>query len=279
MALRTYFWHSRKISMFDYYIAKLFGRKIYGFRYGNAGDIFAKDLIKYIYKEEVYNTREEGNRLLMVGSLASVIKEDDIINGIGWKGNNLDNISESISKAKVYGVRGPLTKQLFEKHNADLTNLKFMYDPGLLVKEVYNLKIENNSNKQVIFIPHYNDELAYKNYPNNFKIVRIDNNPKTVAKEIMKSKVIYTSSLHGIIFSHALKKACVFVKPQSDEPIFKYVDYFMSVNINMPRPIESIYKADLEKDVKTFLDKNITLEDFYFPSLDELKSRGIIFKS
>ena len=277
MALRTYFWHSRVMSKFEYYKAKLLGRKITGFRHGNAGDIFTKDLIKYLYKEEVYNSREEGNRLLMVGSIASVIKDTDIINGIGWKGNDLEDIKDNISKAKVYGVRGPLTKQLFEKYNADLSELKFMLDPGLLVKEVYNLKIKNNTNKQIIFIPHYNDELVYTHYPKNIKKVSIDNNPKTIAKEIMKSEVIYSSSLHGIIFSHALNKPCVFVAPQSNEPIFKYEDYFLSIGVDLPKPIKSIYEADLIKDVKTILKKEITIDDFYFPSLDELKARKTIF--
>lgn len=277
MALRTYFWHSRVMSKLEYYKAKLLGRTITGFKHGNAGDIFTIDLIKYLYNEKVYNNREEGNRLLMVGSIASVIKDTDIINGIGWKGNDLESIKDNISKVKVYGVRGPLTRQLFEKYDADLSELKFMLDPGLLVKEVYNLKVENNSNKQIIFIPHYNDESVYSYYPKAFKKVSIDNNPKTVAKEIMKSKVVYTSSLHGIIFSHALNKPCVFVAPQSNEPLFKYKDYFLSIGIDVPIPIESIYKADFEKDVKTFLKKDITRSDFYFPSLEELKTRQTIF--
>ena len=278
MALRTYFWYSRILSRVDYFKFKILRKPLDGFKYGNAGDVFARDLIKFIYKEDVYNTRDAGNRLLVVGSLASVIKEKDVINGIGWKGNNLDNIAQNIANAKVYGVRGPLTKQLFEKHNADLSDLKFMLDPGLLIKEVYKLREKETINKkQISFIPHYNDTLDFKKIPDFFKIISIDNKPKTVARAIMKSKIVYTSSLHGIIFSHALKVPCVFVSPQSNEPIFKYKDYFLSVNIKMPKPLESIYIANLDNDEATFLDRNITLEDFYFPSKDELKSRSIIF--
>lgn len=278
MALRTYFWKTQLISKFQYIKDKLLNRRHNGFVYGNAGDIFNKDLIKFLYKQDPFITRNEGSKLLLVGSIASVIKENDIINGIGWKGNDLSEISEHIKNATVYGVRGPLTKELFIKYNADLSNLKFELDPGLLIKEVYNLSIKNNTNTQTVFIPHYKDEEIYKGvFPKGFKHVRIDNHPKTIAKEIMKSKIVYTSSLHGIVFSHALNKPCVFVAPQSNEPIFKYEDYFLSINIEMPKPLETIFKANLGQDSVTNLEKTITINDFYFPSLEELKDKGIIF--
>jgi len=278
MALRTYFWETPLISKFQYLKNKILSKPNQGFVFGNAGDIFNKDLITFLYKQEPFNIRNEGSKLLLVGSIASVIKENDIINGIGWKGNDLSEISEHIKNATVYGVRGPLTKQLFEKYGADLSKLKFEYDPGLLVKEVYNLDINNNTNKQTIFIPHYKDEKVYKGkYPKGIKLVSVDNYPKTLAKEIMKSKIVYTSSLHGIIFSHALNKPCVFVAPQSNEPIFKYEDYFLSVNVKMPVPLETIYKANIDADASTVLEKTITLDDFYFPSLEELKGKDIIF--
>lgn len=278
MALRTYFWETPLISRFQYLKNKLLGKVNQGFIHGNAGDIFNKDLIKFLYQENSFNIRNEGSKLLLVGSIASVIKEKDIVNGIGWKGNDLSEISPHIKNVTVYGVRGPLTKQLFENYGADLSQLQFELDPGLLVKEVYGIDIKHNKRKQIIFIPHYKDENVYKNnYPKAFKFVSIDNHPKTVVKEIMKSKIVYTSSLHGIIFSHALNKPCVFVAPQTTEPIFKYKDYFLSVNINMPRPLESIFKANIEQDVSTSLKRIITIDDFYFPSLEELKSKGIIF--
>lgn len=278
MALRTYFWKTQLVSKYQYFKNTIFRRPHNRFVYGNAGDIFNKDLINYLYKQDAHNVRTEGSKLLLVGSIASVIKENDIINGIGWKGNDLSAISEHIKKATVYGVRGPLTKKLFQKYDTDLSTLKFELDPGLLIKEVYSLNLQKSTTKQTIFIPHYKDEKVYKgNYPKPFKFVSIDNHPKTVAKEIMKAKLVYTSSLHGIIFSHALNKPCVFVAPQSNEPMFKYEDYFLSVNIDMPIPVKNIYEANLDQDQTTKLDRLFTINDFYFPSLEELKTKGIIF--
>ena len=278
MALRTYYWDQRNVSLYKYYKHKFRRPEHFVFKYGNAGDIFNIDLIKYLYNESPVNIKEEGNRLLLVGSIINKIKEGDIINGIGWKGNKMEDKSDLLASLKVYGVRGPLTKSLFEKHGTDLSDLKFEYDPGLLIKEVYNLDIKKSKEQQVIFIPHFQDINIYKgNYPKGIKFVSIDNNPKKIAKEILKSKIIYASSLHGIIFSHALNKPCVLVKPQSDESLFKYRDYFLSIGQELPDTVKDIYSINFISDKATTKDKIIGLKDFYFPNVESLSNSKIIY--
>lgn len=277
MGIKTYYWNQRKVHPINYYRFKFFQPERKVFRYGNAGDIFNRDLINYLYNQEAINKKSEGNRLLLVGSTVSEIASGDIINGIGWKGNDQSKKARQIESALVFGVRGPLTKSLFEKYGADLSNLKFEYDPGLLIKEVYDLDINKGKNKNIIFIPHYRDMWVYNGkYPKGLKIVNIDNWPSTVAKEILDAKVVYTSSLHGIIFSHALNKECIFVKPQSHEPIFKYEDYFLSIGQSMPKPLENIYDINFKTDEGSFLTKSIGLNEFYFPEASFLKNTGII---
>lgn len=278
MGVKTYYWNTRKVRAFNYYRFKFLEPTRKVFRYGNAGDIFNVDLIKYLYGQEPINTTKQENRLLLVGSTASIIGKGDLVNGIGWKGNDQSKKAEIIESAKVYGVRGPLTKSLFETYGTDLTNLKFEYDPGLLIKEVYNLNIiKQATSENVIFIPHYKDVWAYKGkYPKGLKVVNIDNSPKTIAKEILNAKIVYASSLHGIIFSHALNKECVFVKPQSEEPIFKYEDYYLSIGLKLPNPIKDIYSINYRKDEGTLLPKQIGIHDFYFPDIDALEQSGII---
>lgn len=276
MALRTYYWNTRKVSMYNFYRDKIFNPRKKVFKYGNAGDIFNIDLIKYLYHQEPKNIIKESNRLLLVGSVMTVVKGEDIIAGIGWKGNDLSEKEEIIEKATVYGIRGPLTRTLFEKYGADLSNLKFEYDPGLLIKEVYNIDETKGENKNVIFIPHYRDLWVYKNYPKGMKVVNIDNPPEKIIKEILNAKVVYASSLHGIIFSHALNKECVFVKPQSDEPMFKYEDYYLSVGLEFPEPIRDINSINHRIDNGTLLNKNITINDFSFPEESVLRKANII---
>ncbi|TXG38867.1 polysaccharide pyruvyl transferase family protein [Seonamhaeicola maritimus] len=278
MALRTYYWNRLKVSQYRYYKHRLWNPAKEVFKHGNSGDIFNEYLIRYLYGNQlVENVRTKGDKLLLVGSTLSVIEYGDIVNGIGWKGNDLSNKQDIIASAKVFGVRGPLTRLLFEKYGADLSNLKFELDPGLLIKEVCNLKIADNTNKNVIFIPHFRDFWIYKgNYPRGLKVVNIDNKPEKIGKEIQKAKIVYTSSLHGIIFAHALNKECVFVKPQSSEPIFKYKDYFLSVGIDYPDPLENVFSIDFIKDKSTVLSKTIGLKDFYFPDVEFLKKSRVL---
>lgn len=275
--LRTYYWNSRKVDIARHIKNKIFYPNNMSFRYGNAGDIFNIDLLKYLYKDiKIKNDNESGNRLLLVGSIMNIVKEGDIINGIGWKGNDFSNKQELIERSLVYGVRGPLTLSLFEKYGADTSNLKFQYDPGLLVKEVYNIDLSNSSEDDVIFIPHYKDLWKYKNYPNSLKVINIDNKPKTILKAILRAKVVYASSLHGIIFAHALNKPCVFVAPQTDEPIFKYEDYFLSMGLELPKIVKSIHDISYSGDEETLPFKKVAIEDFWFPNKTELKQRGAL---
>ncbi|EAP88542.1 xanthan biosynthesis pyruvyltransferase GumL [Croceibacter atlanticus HTCC2559] len=276
MPLRTYYWNTRKVPKLRFYAERILKPRKMIFKHGNAGDIFNEDLIKFIYKTNPLNLNKEGNRLLMVGSIMNVLLEDDIINGIGWKGNDMSKKRDIIEKATVYGVRGPLTKSLFENYGTDLSNLKFEYDPGLLIKEVYNVNMEKFSENGPIFIPHYRDLWQYKSYPKGLKVVNIDNKPETIIKHILKASVVYASSLHGIIFSHALSKPCIFVAPQTKEPIFKYQDYFMSIGMEMPEPLAHISKLSYTKDVSTTLDYSIGLKDFYFPDNELLRSKNIL---
>tara|TARA_R110001632_G_scaffold66751_5_gene157092 strand:- start:3297 stop:4133 length:837 start_codon:yes stop_codon:yes gene_type:complete len=277
MGIKTYYWNTRKVSTARFFLDKYLHPKKKVFRYGNAGDIFNIDLIKYLYNQNPTLELSRGNRLLLIGSVLRVIEEGDIINGIGWKGDDLSSKQKEISQAKVFGVRGPLTRSIFEKYGADLSELKFELDPGLLIREVYNLDLSVSRDDQVIFIPHYRDMWVYENkYPKGVKVINIDNKPVTIANEILKAKVVYASSLHGIIFAHALNKPCVFVAPQSEEPIFKYRDYYLSIGYEMPEPLRNIHEINYLKDIAILPERDFSLNDFYFPDLDILQKHKIL---
>ena len=121
------------------------------------------------------------------------------------------------------------------------------------------------------------DEEVYKgNYPKGIDVVSVDSSPKKIAKKILNAKIIYTSSLHGIIFSHALKKPCVFIKPQSNEPMFKYEDYFLSVGLDFIDPIKDIFSLNFTLDKPSFLNKKIGIDNFYFPNKELLIDSKIL---
>lgn len=114
--------------------------------------------------------------------------------------------------------------------------------------------------------------------PKGIELVDVDAHPLQVADKILEASLVYASSLHGIIFAHALNRPCVFVKPQMDEPMIKCEDYYASVGMTFPKPLERIddidYKASPDSTPDLKYDKN----DFIFPSINALTEMGTIQK-
>lgn len=274
MEIRTFFWQKPIIPKSRFWLKRVFGSlNNTQFRYGNAGDIYAKELLERQYHLNVVNAPNEGRRILTVGSIGHRAVAGDILCGIGVKSKTL--LPHNRDEIAIYGLRGPLSYEAFKSAGFDMSNVKFLYDPGLLVK--YFLPDTETKRTDVSFIPHYRERLTFRNkLPKGIRIIDIDNYPQVVASAIKASKLVYSSSLHGIIFAHALGVPCIYVKPQTDESEFKFVDYYESVNLTYKKPLSSIFEADFIRDSDTPADVNVEFSDFYFPSIEELKERGIV---
>ena len=274
MDIRTYYWHARVVSKLKVLKNKLRGvdRSNY-FVTGNAGDIFTKDIINHIYSLESKNVKNEGGRLLVVGSIANVIRSGDLLCGIGVKHREIPKASDG--RCKIEGLRGPISYDVFKAAGHDVSDVKFLLDPGLLARFIARRRVRH-APKGVIFIPHYREKTLYeKSLPSNMSLVDIDAHPLDVFRKIEEAELVYSSSLHGIIFAHALNRPCVFVKPQTEEPILKYKDYYASINQDYIEPLDSIYDANYKSSPISPLSLNYKKEDFIFPSLKSLIELGI----
>src|SRR5690606_27412157 len=131
----------------------------------------------------------------------------------------------------IYGLRGPLSYEILQRSGFDVSTVKFLFDTGLLIKLF--AKPINVQPTKISFIPHYREQHGFRNkLPKGMTMIDIDNHPRKVAEKICSSKLVYSSSLHGIIFSHALGIPCIYVKPQTNESEFKFIDYYESVNLS-----------------------------------------------
>jgi len=277
MEIRTFYWYDRLISNTRYQLKRLFGKRNNAqFKCGNAGDIYARQLLEHYYGLNVSNIREPGNRILSVGSIGHRAGNGDLLCGVGLKDpQQLPLVGTDIT---IYGLRGPLSFDAFKAGGFDMSKIKFLYDPGLLIK--YLIPQTPIEPSVVSFIPHYRERFNYRGrLPKEIKLVDIDNDPQVVARSILKSKLVYASSLHGIIFSHSLGVPCIYVKPQTEEPEFKFIDYYESVNLPYKKPLSSIASFDFQRDSDTPADIRVIESDFYFPTVEELTSRGIITES
>jgi len=126
-------------------------------------------------------------------------------------------------------VRGPLTRQRFLAQKYDCPEC--YGDPGLLLPRFYTSpqKVEF----EMGLIPHYVDYKAccawFKDRP-EVRIIDVCQPIETVIDAICECKTLLSSSLHGIIVSHAYQKPCVWV--QISNKILgkntKYRDYYLS---------------------------------------------------
>lgn len=173
--------------------------------------------------------------------------------------------------------KGPITYEAFKKAGHDVSHVRFLKDPGLMIRFIAGEGQKTPVSDKVIFIPHYRERYLYKKkLPKGIELVDVDVHPVQLANKIQESGLVYASSLHGIIFAHALNRPCVFVKPQTDEPIIKYEDYYASVDITFPKPIESIYDIDYKTSPDSPADLKYDKNDFMFPSINILMEMGII---
>lgn len=157
----------------------------------------------------------------------------------GWKnvivwGSGIMYSKDTFDKPnKILCVRGPLTRKRFLELGYECPEI--YGDIGLLLPRFYNVKFD--SEYEVGIIPHYNDyEFCKKLFSKLKNVIIIDvcQDVEVVINNICKCERTISSSLHGIIVSHAYNiKTCwaKFSENISGGDI-KYLDYYYSINLN-----------------------------------------------
>lgn len=272
MAIRTFYWDGAESGYRATLRRAIAGVNRGGLRIGNAGDLFNRDLVRFLYGQDAQNASEGGKRLLLVGSVAHRVAPGDVVAGVGTKGSPLPSPAVETS---VVGVRGPITLEAFRAAGYDTSDVRFMLDPGLLAPEVYpEASALEAIRGRVVFIPHYRD-LAQFRSSKTLQIVSADAEPADFVREIALSEYVYSSSLHGVIFAHAMGRPCTLVAPRNPEPEIKYRDYFASLDLPWKAPVDIDDALGAAKsDVLDRVPNKTT--DFVFPSRAELERRGIL---
>jgi pyruvyltransferase len=275
MKIRTYYWRDRVISGPEFLARRLLHRAAYNhFRVGNAGDILAPELIEKHYGMPSINDKGAGHRLLLVGSIAHSMLPGDILCGVGVKTREVPSASEA--PVRVWALRGPISRDVLEAAGHDVSGIKFLLDPGLKMRFEMEEAAQRATPHGAIFIPHYREREKYlHSLPKGIRFVNIDDSPANVGRAILSAELVYTSSLHGIIFAHALRRPCVLVSPQTHEPMLKYEDYYASVNLPLPRALSDIWQADLATAPNSPAEIHYENSDFVLPDLALLRSSGI----
>lgn len=245
MNLRLFYWGGKyKIGNFGDYLSYYIFEKITG---------FPPEF--YSYLDSNSNNNEE--HYLSVGSILKYSNEQSIIWGSGF----IHSKSKINNFKQITCVRGPKTRN---KLGNDKCPEKYG-DPALLLP--FFFKQSQNKKYKLGIIPHIIDyEKIIKLYENIPYIKIIDlkctrESIQDIIREILQCERVISSSLHGIIVSHAYNIPCVWIKGQQlagDD--FKFDDYYSSVYDdkistyhNKFRRKNSLFKIDFDNFEKYFV--------------------------
>jgi len=223
---------------------------LYWCKCGRKGLNFGDHIGPYLYKKitgKVAKCSQRGDHYLVVGSILHSCNAKSIIWGVGIMFQE-----KKFRKPKeVHCVRGPITRQCFLKHKYPCPPV--YGDPALLLPQFYSPPIIPSIS--IGIIPHYVDYKVVSELYRDTEILIIDvcQPVEKVIDQILRCEATLSSSLHGIVVSHAYNRPCVWISVSNKiaGKFTKYHDYYQAFN---------------ESSLNTLTPKNLTVS----PSVSEL---------
>lgn len=203
----------------------------------NYGDILGYYLVDKLSQKKIVRViQPRGGRwykwikkhYVTVGSIISVVSRRSVV----W-GSGIIKENAIVDKAKFLAVRGPRTRKRLLELGYKVPEI--YGDPALLLP----LLIPNTLAKKYTLgiIPHYVDYDEISNVFSSREDIKVidllTNDVEKTTKEIMECETIISSSLHGVIVSHAYQIPAVWIKfsDKLSGDNVKFYDYYESVGI------------------------------------------------
>lgn len=137
----------------------------------------------------------------------------------------------------IHAVRGPLTRDVIAKRKFDVPEI--MGDPGLCLPKFYQPQT-GEKKYRVGLIPHVYDMPFWRKnralLPKDALLIDLTMPLEAVVDAIVSCESTLSTSLHGIIESHAYGVPCGWISSMHHELLeddFKFRDYFLSVGLRM----------------------------------------------
>tara|TARA_R110000850_G_scaffold25797_1_gene74151 strand:- start:3359 stop:4174 length:816 start_codon:yes stop_codon:yes gene_type:complete len=244
--------HRKNIKLFWWSEPFLMGKPL-----ENYGDLLGKYLAEKISGKPVRWVHPNKFRLsglwqpiyVTAGSILAHVNTKCVI----W-GSGIIQQKQVVKPARFLAVRGPQTrKRLLEQGH----KVPEIYgDPGLLLPKHYNPP--TTKKYKLGIVAHYNDyksiKTLYENEPNVLLIDLMTNDIEATTDLFLQCERIVSSSLHGLIVSHAYGIPAVWV--QFSDSLFgdgiKFRDYFESVQLPFYMPELTVEKQSKEAFLELF---------------------------
>lgn len=220
----------------------------------NFGDALNITIVEFLSGKAVFPSKyisnskfKDGTSYSVIGSICQWSRSNSQIWGSGFIDEKY--LKENFTHPeKIHAVRGPLTRNIYLENGLKCPDV--YGDPALLLPLIYCPTISKKKYKFGI-LPHYIDAQSKwileqkKRSDTLFIDIMIFDDYKKFVDEINSCEVIITSSLHGLILSHAYNIPVKRVKFSNNLTggDFKFNDYLLSVGkeIESPTYIEDLH--------------------------------------
>ena len=208
-------------------------------RVENLGDYLSKIVMSYFAPKVNYSINQ-GKTLYGIGSILGFRCQDATVWGSGILDKYYQNmIRIKWSKYDIRAVRGPKTREV-------LIGLKkecpMVYgDPAILMPIIFHPEtVEQSTDCISVILNHANNDFIIPKRDNIFTIDILTTDYKKVITRIYNSKLVISSSLHGIILAESYGIPSVLLLHEG-QSTFKYEDWYLSTertNIVIAHSIE-----------------------------------------
>lgn len=196
------------------------------------------------------------------GSTLSAIKSNCAV----W-GSGIMNRNQHFRRPwKCTAVRGPYTRQRFLKLGYSCPEI--YGDPAILLPRFH--QPPKRGQHRLGIVPHYMDfqqvSTWYSDDP-SVKVVDVTSAVERVIDEITSCELTVSSSLHGLIISHAYKIPSLWVRfsDRLHGDGIKFNDYYASAGIPLVQPTDIVQRLKPEQLVTL-------VRDAVLPSLEQLQN-------
>ena len=233
--------------------------------YENYGDLISKYLFENISKKKIkwIQPRKlpwyKRNKRHYLG--AGSIIHHGINSSIIW-GSGIISRDKLIPKASFRAVRGPISREMILQAGIECPEI--YGDPGLLMPRFFDPDIEKT--KKIGIIPHHTEFYKVSEYfkgENEILVINLETlDVEKTTEDILRCEATFSSSLHGLIISHAYRIPCTWVEFSKDlyGDGVKFHDYLESVDIKAYEP-EFIFNKTGKIDLENLLNHNDSLPD------------------
>lgn len=201
----------------------------------NLGDYFGVVVVNWMLQQKGLSLDDyvdKKRHLLTVGSGAIKSYQNMTIWGSGVERELPQRFRRFFQKSwfrklDIRAVRGPLSRKYLMKLGHQVPEV--YGDPAILMPLIYAGLTGGGKEYEVSVIPQLVTEKGIREkYPDAHIISMNTNNYESVIDQISQSKLIISSSLHGVILADAYGVPSVWYRGLQKDIDFKYLDYYAS---------------------------------------------------